>query len=260
MNPDILKQYAPNPGRYPLMPHLSPQAELAMLCRVLFREGYNDHIAGHISYRQEDGSFLINPWELTWDEITAADVIRLDTEGKIIEGLWNVTPATSLHLAIHQQRPDVKVIIHNHSQYGTLWADMQSIPPIYDQTGAQVDGDIALYSEYDGTVNQTEAAQQAAHALNDAKWALLANHGVLVVANDIRQAHLRAITLEWRCRQAWLVKVAGGGVPMPQEIADQTGAIIDGNGFPFLWEAMVRKELRSDADFIFAGSELPEAR
>lgn len=250
MMSELLKQLAPNPGRYPLLPELTPKAELALLCRVLFSEGYDDHIAGHISFRQPDGSFLINPWELAWDEIKPADIVTVDESGKIVDGEWNVTPAISLHLAIHKARPEVDVIIHNHPRWGTLWANMQKRPPIYDQTAAQVDGEIALYNEYDGTVDQLAQAETAADHLGDAKWALLANHGVLVVAQDIRQAHLRALTLEWRSRQAWHIEATGGGIPMPDEEANKLGAMIDGNGFPFLWEAMARRELRKDPEML----------
>ena len=102
-----------------------------------------------------------------------------------------------------------------------------------------------LYDEYDGTFEDGDKSQAAVKALGDAKWALLANHGALVVARDIRQAHLRAITLEWRCRQAWHIEAAGGGVPLPDEEVAKIGWA-DENGFPFLWEAMVRRELRAD--------------
>ena len=51
---DVLKLYAPNPGRRPLLPELSEQAQVALMCRMLFREGWNEHIAGHITYRLED--------------------------------------------------------------------------------------------------------------------------------------------------------------------------------------------------------------
>ena len=77
----------------------------------------------------------------------------------------------------------------------------------------------------------------------EAELALLVNHGVLVVAADIRQAHLRAVTLGWRARQAWEMLQAGEGEPMPTAIAESIGDMIDGNGFPFLWEAMARREL-----------------
>lgn len=247
---DLLKQLAPRPGRAPLLPELTPRQELALLCRVLYREGYDDHIAGHITLRLPDGTQLVNPWELTWDEVTASDIMHLDDAGRVIGGEWNVTPAITLHTAIHARRPDVHVIIHNHARFGTIWANMHRVPPVLDQTGAQVDGDIVLYNEYAGTVDHAAQAMACAEALGNAKWALLANHGVLVVASSLRQAHLRAITLEWRARQAWYAQAAGGGVPMPSAVADATGAMIDTHGFPFLWEAMARREIRRDASVL----------
>lgn len=250
MNDELLKLLAPVPHIKPLTPPLSPKAELALLCRVLFAEGYDDHIAGHISLKQPDGSILCNPWELAWDELTASDIITLNDKGKVIDGHWNVTPAINLHLEIHAQRPDVNVIIHNHSRYGTLWANALKVPPVYDQTSAQVDGDIVLIDEYNATVNNSSEGANCARALGNGKWALLANHGVLVVARDIRQAHLRALTLEWRCRQAWMVQALGGGRPMDANVANSVGAMIDGSGFPFLWEAMVRRALRRHPDIL----------
>lgn len=250
MNEEIMKQLAPVPRKKPLLPELSPRAELALLCRLLFAEGYDDHIAGHISFRQPDGTLLINPWELAWDELTEEDILRLDAAGKVIEGHWNVTPAINLHLEIYQRRADVNVVIHNHSRYGTLWANAGRVPPVYDQTSAQVDGELVFFDEYHGAVSDQSEGASCAEALGNAKWALLANHGVLVTAADIRQAHLRAITLEWRARQAYEVEALGGGRPMQPEVAEGMGAMIDGNGFPFLWEAMARRELRRHPEIL----------
>ena len=67
-----------------------------------------------------------------------------------------------------------------------------------------------LYDEYAGTVDGLSEAEAAAASLGDAKWAILRNHGVFIIAKDIRQAHLRAITLEHRCRLAWQVEALGG--------------------------------------------------
>ena len=66
------------------------------------------------------------------------------------------------------------------------------------------------------------------------------------VARDIRQAHLRAITLEWRCKLAWRIETLGGGVPVAPETAYGIGSRADGSGFPFMWEAMARREIRRD--------------
>jgi L-fuculose-phosphate aldolase len=245
INPDIVRQYAPNPGRTPLLPELSDQAQVALMCRMLFREGWNEHIAGHITYRLPDGTMLTNPWELAWDEVTASDILTLDESGDIIAGEWNTTPALGLHLHLHRLRPEVNVVIHNHARFSGIWANMHRIPAVYDQAGAYVDGPLPLYNEYDGTLEDQDASLAAAKALGDAKWALLANHGALVVGRDLRQAHLRAITLEWRSMRAYEIEQVGGGVPLTQE---QVAAIAlpDANGFPFLWEAMARRELRED--------------
>ncbi len=247
LNYDLLAAYTPNPGRHPLLPELTPQQTVALMCRMLFREGYNDHIAGHITVRQNDGTYLANPWELTWAELTASDILRLDEQGKVIEGEWNITPAINLHVDIHAARHDVGVVIHNHPQWGSVWSAAGRVPPIYDQTSALVDSDPVIYDEYRGTVEDTELGRAAVDALGSNKWALLANHGVLVVAKDVRQAHLRAITLEWRSRMAWRVEALGGGSPLPEDIAIATGQRTDVNGFPFLWEAMARDEIRRDS-------------
>lgn len=100
---------------------------------------------------------------------------------------------------------------------------------------------------YGATVNESSEGARCAELLGDAKWALLANHGVLVVAGSISQAYLRAATLEWRSRTAFEVEALGGGKALPEAVANSLGEMIDGNGFPFLWEAMARRELRGDS-------------
>ena len=246
INRQLLAQYAPRLGKRPLLPELTAQQQVALLCRVLHREGYNDHIAGHITVKQEDGSFLANPWELTWAEVCASDILRLDAQGKVIEGDWNITPAINLHVDVHSARHDVEVVIHNHPAWGSVWSAAHRIPPIYDQTSALVDTNPVLYDEYGGTVEDGAVGRAAASSLGQEKWALLANHGVLLVANGIRQAHLRAITLEWRCKMAWRAEMLGSGKPLPARVAAPIGQRTDANGFPFLWEAMARQEIRLD--------------
>lgn len=228
-----------------LMPKLSKKAELALLCRILHREGYDDHVAGHISYKQDDGTYLVNPFELTWDEILPENVIRINKSGEVIDGVLNVTPAINLHIAIHDALPDVNIIIHNHPLYGTTWANAHRVPPVYDQTSSKLSKDPILIP-YEGAVNETEAAEIVASLLGDSNCALLSNHGVLVTASNIRQAHLRAITLEWRSRLAWYVEALGGGIPIPATSAKKMGSIVDKYGSPFLFEAMVRREIRFD--------------
>lgn len=231
----------------PPLPDLTPQAEVALLARTLFREGYDDHLSGHITYRQPDGTLLANPFGLPWDEIRASDVMRIDIEGNPLEGPWTVTPAIHLHLELHKARDDIKVAVHNHPRWGTIWCNVQRIPPIYDQTSAQLVDDIALYDEFNGPVNDVTNAKAAVDAMGDKPAALLANHGVFVVAETVGKAHHRATTLEWRCRQAWHTEALGNGVELKPDVARSFGELFDTDvAFPGLWEAMVRRELRAD--------------
>ncbi len=249
LNEDMVKQFAPQPGCRPLLPPMSEKGQVALMCRMLFKEGWNEHIAGHITLRLDNGNMLTNPWELAWDELTASDIVTIDSKGKILDSDWNVTPALGLHLQLHQTRPDVHVVIHNHAHWSGIWANMHRVPPIYDQTSAHVPGDLPLYNEYEGRFDNDETTMSAVEALGDARWALLANHGSLVVGKDLRQAHLRAITLEWRCKKAYEVELAGGGTPLSDEEAEKV-SVTDANGFPFLWEAMARRELRADPSIL----------
>jgi L-ribulose-5-phosphate 4-epimerase len=230
----------------PPLPELTPQAEVALLARVLFAEGYDDHLAGHITYRQADGTLLVNPWGLTWDELRASDIMRIDLEGNVLEGKWSVTPAITLHTELHAARDDIAVAVHNHPRWGTIWADAQRVPPVYDQTSAMVPGDPALYDDFGGSVDQVANARACVEALGNARSALLANHGVFVVGADIHQAHHRAVVLEWRCRQAWHVEAIGSGVPVRPEVFERFAKPFDDVSFPGLFEAMARRELRAD--------------
>jgi L-fuculose-phosphate aldolase len=236
----VSKPYAPP------LPDLSPEQEVALLARCLYSEGYDDHLAGHITYKQPDGTFVVNPFGLTWDEIRASDVMRMDADGHEIDGKWTITPAIMLHVELHKARQDVTVAVHNHPRWGTVWADIGRVPEIYDQTSAFHHGEVVVYDEYWGAVDDRGNAAAAVRAMGAANIGLLANHGVLILARDIEQAYLWSIGFEWRCRQAWHVVAAGGGRPMNPEAAASYGSFFDTHNFIGLFEAMARRELRRD--------------
>ena len=94
--------FEPTPEK--LMPDLTPREELVVLARCLWREGYNDHLAGHITFNLGDGTLLCNPWLITWDELRPHQVIRIDLEGNVVEGDWPAPLGIPLHLALHEAR------------------------------------------------------------------------------------------------------------------------------------------------------------
>jgi ribulose-5-phosphate 4-epimerase/fuculose-1-phosphate aldolase len=233
-----------------VLPPLSPEQEFACFARALYREGYNDHKAGHITIRKSADEYYVNPFELPWDEITASDVMTMDGDGRILAGRWTITPAVRLHLELHQLRPGLNVTVHSHSEYGTLWAIAGEVPPAFEQMGALAIGDeIAVYDQFDGDVATTDEARAVASSMADgASMALLANHGVLVVGQDVRSTFLRAMALELRCKYAWRMAAIGKGRQMPksgeQALIDHVWGRV--GFYPHLWEAMARREIRLD--------------
>jgi ribulose-5-phosphate 4-epimerase/fuculose-1-phosphate aldolase len=108
---------------------------------------------------------------------------------------------------------------------------------------------VTVYADYEGDVTDPMIARKNVEAMGDAHTALLANHGVLVVADSIERAHTRCVTIEWRSRLAWRVQALGHGKgePMGNVQAAGLAAALDGlGGWPFLFERATRQELRAD--------------
>lgn len=232
-----------------LIPDLTPAEEIVLLARALWAEGYCDHLAGHITYSVGDGTLLCNPWLLTWEEFGPEDVLRIDMDGNVLEGEWPAPLGIPLHLALHRARPDVKFALHNHSEYGTVWADLKEVPPMHDQSSSLGGGNLVLVDEYEGAVDSMEAAASAIRGVGDSDVALLGGHGVLVLGSTARSVYLRAASLEIRSKNAWMTRVASGPekTSLPDWWVDRQSRS-DGNGYHGFWEAAVRSALRAEPE------------
>jgi L-fuculose-phosphate aldolase len=226
---------------------LTDRQALAVLHRMLWREGYDDHIAGHITLRVGDDRLLATPHGLLWDEVRASDIITIDREGLFVDGRWPVPSAIQLHVALHQERPETVIAVHHHPRYALVWSAAHRLPPVYDQLGCFEHDDLVLYDEYESGVSDLEIARRNVLAIRGSQQALLANHGVLVLGKSVRDVHQRCLVLEHRCRLAWHVEALGGGIPVAaanvSAIADR---VEEKGGWTFLFEAMINREIRRD--------------
>lgn len=227
---------------------LSPAQEFALFARMLSRLGYDDGLAGHITYQQPDGNFLVNPFLIAWDQLRASDVCVCDEAGTQIAGQYRINIATELHFAFHRVRA-ARVIVHNHPRWSTVWSAQRRLPPVYDQSSALASGSLVLVDEYTGTVEQRDAAAQIIAAMGDADMAILSNHGVLITADSLPEALTRARVLEVRSHNAWHVEAMGaGGQALPDDMVARLGRGIENvNGaFPGYFESMARREIAAD--------------
>jgi L-fuculose-phosphate aldolase len=239
------------PERVDALPQLTPRAETALLARALYREGWDDHNVGHITHRQANDTLLTLPVERGWDEVCASDIVRMDADGTLLEGAGTITPPILLHLEFHRSNPGTNVTVHQHPQYCTVWSSTGRVPPPYDQRSAWVPtDDIALYDDYDGGVDQVEAARAAVAAIGDKPCALLRSHGAFVSGESIARTFCSATCLEWRCKQAWRVEAIGGDKVVPSDGQGDIAAFMRSPKSVLLtanlWEWAVRRELRLD--------------
>ena len=179
---------------------------------------------------------------------------RIDLDGRLLEGDWPPAPGVQLHLALHRAR-EVRVAIHNHPRFATIWSDMRRVPPCLDQSSALGGGEVALVDEYEGGVDDPSNAERAVRAMGDADIVLLAGHGVLVLGDSVRQAHQRAVAFEQRSAHAWFAEAAGGGTAIPESVRVPLGRA----QFHGYWEAMARRELRLDPSILGAEGSRPRS-
>ena len=230
-----------------LLAEMSQRDQLVALARTLSREGFNDHVTGHITLRQPNGTFLVNPFELTWGELRSSDVLEMDGQGNQLSGNFTITPAITLHVELHKSRHDIHVALHGHPEWTTAWASALRVPAIYDQTSALAGDKVVLYDEYGGSVDAAEQARAAVHAMGSCHTALLAHHGVFVVAESVSLAYMWASTIEWRSRRAWQVEALGGKKPIDGSVVESLHQFVLKNISIFpTFEAAIREELRRD--------------
>lgn len=224
----------------PIGVDLSDEQKLACAFRILARDGFSENISGHITWqRVEGGPMLVNPWGLWWEEIAASDLCEVDTDGVVVAGKWDVTPAIHIHTELHRVRPDARVVIHNHPYHVTVLAALGVLPGLLHQTGSLFLDDLTIVTEYTGEIDTPELGAELAVQIGDAKTALLASHGVVVTGANIEEATYRAASIDRACRLAYDVLVSGRE---PLSIA------------PGIMRGMKASMLERGSDVYFAGA------
>ena len=242
-----VREPRPGPG---LPRELTPQQELACALRICAREGWRENLSGHITVATPDGGIWCNPWGLWWDEVTASDIIRLDADGEIVEGRWDVTPAVFLHTELHRSRPDAAVIVHNHPYHATLLAVMHERPRMVHQNSCIFDDELAFVDEYAG-IEDANDGKGRAREVGDASGILLAHHGAIVTAPTIAAACYKATTFERMCRFTYDI-LAAGRVPAeltPDARAAMKPALVQNTPRAY-WDGAVRQLLHGQPEVL----------
>ena len=241
------------PRAWPNEPQdLSTPQMIAASARVLSRAGLALDVAGHITEVRDDGATMWStPYGKWWFELCASDMLTVDYDGNVLAGPWDVTPAIFIHTEIHRIRPDARVIIHNHPHYATLLATLHRLPSITDQQACMFDGEVALFNEYTGGIDNPDSGRELAEAIGDASVVLLANHGLLVLADSVPEATYKFEMFERTCRlnaEAWMIQQE---VPVvPDDFRKQLKPMLLRYSTTYYWNGVLRRLLAEEPDVL----------
>jgi ribulose-5-phosphate 4-epimerase/fuculose-1-phosphate aldolase len=233
------------------------RVELAACYRLVAHYGWDDMIFTHISARVPgpEHHFLINPYGLLFEEITASSLVKVDLDGNVVvPAPYPINPAGFvIHSAIHGARADARCVLHLHTPQGqAVAAQAGGLLPI-TQTAMTLHGDIA-YHEYEGLATNLAERERLVADLGDKHCLILRNHGTLTVGEEVSDAFLRMYFLERACTAQ--VLALGGGTAIHRAAAgtaeltsEQASFGLTAVGRVLAWPALLRKLDRLDPSF-----------
>ncbi len=233
------------------------RVDLAACYRLVALHGWSDLIFTHITARVPgpEHHFLINPYGLMFDEITASSLVKVDQAcNKIIDSPYPVNPAGFvIHSAIHAVREDVVCVLHTHTRAGiAVSAQQGGVLPISQQSTFVLAS--LAYHGYEGVAIRDDEKVRLQADMGSATYLMLRNHGLLTVGKTIADAFLSMYTFENTC-QIQIAAQAGGGplVEVDPRIIDGVGHAMKvqtgGIGGQFVWPSLLRKLDRIDEGY-----------
>src|SRR5215475_2398220 len=187
--------------------------DLAAAYRLIHRLGLDDSIYTHISVRLPGGHdrFLINPYGMRFEEVTASNLVTVDLDGGIVDdplGLGINPAGFTIHSAVHAARPDVLCVLHTHTVAGVaVSCQKQGLLPL-NQWSMQFTERLA-YHDYEGIALDLDERQRLVADLGDRNVMILRNHGTLALGKSCADAFLRIYYLERAC--AMQTRALAGG-------------------------------------------------
>lgn len=232
------------------------RVDLAACYRLVAHFGWDDLVFTHISARVGDThDFLINPYGLMFDEVTASNLVRVDLEGrKTLDSPYEINPAGyTIHSAVHEAREDAGCVLHLHTVAGiAVSCQKQGLLPISQQASIVVQS--LSYHDYEGiALNPAEKARLQQH-LGRTQHLILRNHGLLTVGRTVADAFLTMFTLQRACEIQIMAQGHGAELlPIGKEVLDTVPgyikAVTRGAGSALTWPALLRRMERLDGSF-----------
>ena len=241
------------------------RVNLAACYRLVALYGWSDLVFTHISAKLpasvagDEHQFLINPYGLMFDEITASSLVKIDMHcNKLDEDNPHpVNPAGFvIHSAVHEARPDAACVLHTHTRAGVaISAQQHGVLPISQQSTFVLAS--LAYHDYEGVAIRDDEKIRLQADLGNANYLMLRNHGLLTVGKSIEDAFLQMYTFENTCR-IQVDALSGRATPAdltpvnPQILTGVAHAMkvqTGGLGGSFVWPSLLRKLNRENPGY-----------
>jgi ribulose-5-phosphate 4-epimerase/fuculose-1-phosphate aldolase len=235
------------------------RVDLAAAYRLVALYGWDDLIFTHLSARVPgpEHHFLINPYDMMFEEITASSLVKIDVQGQPVgRSEHPVNPAGfTIHSAIHMAREDAAAVMHLHTPHGQAVSAMEFGLLPHTQT-AMIAGHDVAYHDYEGIATDLEERERLVHDIGDKHAMILRNHGTLTVGDSVASCFLRLYFLERACEAQVLMLSAGRehlNTP-PQGVEHKVAGQTNPKGMGMVaqalaWPALLRKLDRIDPGF-----------
>ncbi len=225
------------------------RVDLAAAYRLVALFKWDDLVFTHISARVPgtENEFLINPYGLLFEEITASSLIKVDQQGnKLEDSPFPVNPAGfTIHSAVHAARHDIECVLHTHTLNGVaVSAQKCGVLPISQQSIFVLSS--LGYHDYEGVALRDDEKPRLVRDLGHKNFLMLRNHGLLTVGRTVADAFLAMYQFEAVC--AIQVRAQAGGELIPVDASiiatagEQARQVTRGQGAGALaWPALLRR-------------------
>ncbi len=229
--------------------------DLAACYRLMAAYDMTEMVANHISARVpgRHDQFLINPYGMLYEEMTASSMVRIDLDGKVLFSAtdYGVNRAGwVIHSAIHRARPDVDAIIHTHTLAGMAVSAMAcGLLPIAQSSMRFPE---IAYHDYEGVAVREDEQQRLVASLGSLEAMILRNHGLLTVASSIPECFNHMYRLERACQLQVTAMSCNTELQMPssESVESSRAHYRNARRFGLLeWPALLRKLDRMDSSW-----------
>jgi ribulose-5-phosphate 4-epimerase/fuculose-1-phosphate aldolase len=233
------------------------RVDLAACYRLVADFGWSDLVFTHITSRVPgtEDQFLINPYGMMFDEITASSLVKIDLHGnKIDDTPFPVNPAGfTIHSAIHAARHDLQCVLHTHSLNGVaVSAQAKGVLPLSQQSIFILSS--LAYHDYEGVALNDEEKPRLVADFGDKTYLMLRNHGLLTVGRTVADAFLNMYVFEAACTIQVRAQSGGGElIEIPPAIISgaqqQARTVTKSLGGMLAWPGLLRRLERKDASY-----------